>query len=138
MCDYSVHADNERKAVAGDRLVVHKFVYSKGFMPEDDVGYNDEDYITTAVCLTKGTEIVFSEAPHRTFLQCLKGVKPFDKVARFTKVDENKDLVHHDALEFANGQVVLINDLKEGMKATVLQLPNEQKVKARKIAITVE
>jgi hypothetical protein len=31
--------------------------------------------------------------------------------------------VHHDALEFPDGKVVLINDLREGQIATVLQLP---------------
>jgi hypothetical protein len=47
--------------------------------------------------------------------------------------------VHHDALEFADGKVVLVTRLREGQQATVLQLPaNEhgaekavQRVRAR-------
>ena len=31
--------------------------------------------------------------------------------------------VHHDALEFPKGQIVLITRLSEGQRATVLQLP---------------
>jgi hypothetical protein len=31
--------------------------------------------------------------------------------------------LHHDALEFPNGQVVLLTRLAEGQTATVLQLP---------------
>jgi hypothetical protein len=30
---------------------------------------------------------------------------------------------HHDALEFANGRIVLVTDLAVGQRATVLQLP---------------
>ena len=32
-------------------------------------------------------------------------------------------MVHHDALEFPDGQIVLLTFLKEGQQATVLQLP---------------
>jgi hypothetical protein len=31
--------------------------------------------------------------------------------------------IHHDALEFPDGQVVLLTRLYEGQRATVLQLP---------------
>jgi hypothetical protein len=31
--------------------------------------------------------------------------------------------MHHDALEFANGQIVLLTRLVPGQRATVLQLP---------------
>ena len=30
---------------------------------------------------------------------------------------------HHDAIEFPNGQVVMLTDLHPGQRATVLQLP---------------
>jgi hypothetical protein len=32
-------------------------------------------------------------------------------------------MIHHDALEFPDGQVVLLTRLCEGQRATVLQLP---------------
>jgi hypothetical protein len=31
--------------------------------------------------------------------------------------------MHHDALEFPNGEIVLVTRLYEGQQATVLQLP---------------
>jgi hypothetical protein len=31
--------------------------------------------------------------------------------------------VHHDALEFASGRIVLVNNLYEGQHLTVMQLP---------------
>jgi hypothetical protein len=35
----------------------------------------------------------------------------------------DKPHTHHDALEFADGQFVLLTNLVEGQEATVLQLP---------------
>jgi glycosyltransferase involved in cell wall biosynthesis len=45
------------------------------------------------------------------------------RVARFRQVNVNQPNVHHDALEFPNGQVVLVTRLCQGQRATVLQLP---------------
>jgi hypothetical protein len=38
-------------------------------------------------------------------------------------VRKNEPRVHHDALEFPDGQIVLLTELCEGQQATVLQLP---------------
>jgi hypothetical protein len=46
-----------------------------------------------------------------------------ETVARFRQVDVDKPMVHHDALEFPNGKIVLLHNLAEGQQATVLQLP---------------
>ena len=35
--------------------------------------------------------------------------------------------MHHDALEFPDGTIVLLTDLREGQQATVLQLPAQPK-----------
>jgi hypothetical protein len=35
---------------------------------------------------------------------------------------------HHDALEFPNGQIVLLNRLCEGQHVTVLQLPASPRI----------
>ena len=56
-------------------------------------------------------------------LDCLPPQELSEKVARFRQVDNKDPRVHHDALEFPNGQIVLVNDLCEGQHATVLQLP---------------
>jgi hypothetical protein len=45
------------------------------------------------------------------------------KVAQFRQVNMGKPGVHHDALEFPDGEMVLLTRLCEGQYATVLQLP---------------
>jgi hypothetical protein len=46
-----------------------------------------------------------------------------DRMARFRQIDTEKSQVHHDALEFSNGTIVLVTNLVPGQRATVLQLP---------------
>jgi hypothetical protein len=45
------------------------------------------------------------------------------KVVRFRQVNLGNPHTHHDAVEFPNGKIVLLTSLREGQKATVLQLP---------------
>jgi hypothetical protein len=49
------------------------------------------------------------------------------KTAIFRQINKDKVAVHHDALEFPDGQIVLLTFLCEGQQATVLQLPAEPK-----------
>jgi hypothetical protein len=46
------------------------------------------------------------------------------RLARFRQVDSHLPRTHHDALEFENGEIVLLTRLLAGQKATVLQLPS--------------
>ena len=48
------------------------------------------------------------------------------KTAIFRQINQDNPRTHHDALEFPDGQIVLLNLLEEGQHATVLQLPAEQ------------
>ena len=43
----------------------------------------------------------------------------------FRQINKEKVAAHHDALEFPDGQIVLLTCLKEDQEATVLQLPAE-------------
>jgi hypothetical protein len=45
------------------------------------------------------------------------------EVAQFRRVNEHNPNVHHDALEFPDGELVLLHSLSVGQNATVLQLP---------------
>jgi hypothetical protein len=45
------------------------------------------------------------------------------RLARFRQFNVDYATSHHDALEFPDGQVVLLTRLCEGQRATVLQLP---------------
>jgi hypothetical protein len=119
MCDYSLHLVASRPAKVGDKLVTTKFNNSltRGFAAVDEP--------TVAVCLLPGTEVAFE-----TEVYCEHVFKIFrsqklisEKVARFRQINMEEPNVHHDALEFPDGQIVLLTRLCEGQHATVLQLP---------------
>ncbi len=118
MCDYSLHLVASRPAKVGDKLVSTKFNNSvtRGFAA---VG---EPHV--AVCLLPGTEVAFEkEVEYDRTLSLFPNVKLGEKVARFRQVKEDRPNVHHDALEFPDGKVILLTRLCEGQHATVLQLP---------------
>jgi hypothetical protein len=52
------------------------------------------------------------------------------KTAIFRQVNKDRIAAHHDALEFPDGEIVLLTLLAEGQQATVLQLPAEPKTAA--------
>ena len=118
MCDYSLHHVANRPAEIEDKLVATKFSHSitRGFAAVGEP--------KVAVCLLPGTEIVFDEN-----VECEPsfGVLPNKKIgqrlARFRQVNLDNPVAHHDALEFPDGQVVLVTRLCAGQRATVLQLP---------------
>ena len=58
----------------------------------------------------------------RTF-SLFPNMKLGKKVAQFRQINMGKPSVHHDALEFPDGETVLLTRLCEGQHATVLQLP---------------
>jgi hypothetical protein len=118
MCDYSLYNVASRAANVGDKLVATDFpkTITSGFAA---VGELD-----VAVCLLPGTELAFEE-----YVQYHNALSRFGKacvdrrVARFRQIDLNNPHVHHDALEFPDGQIVLVTRLVAGQIATVLQLP---------------
>jgi hypothetical protein len=77
-----------------------------------------------AVCLLPGTEVAFEkEVEYERFFDFLPNMKLGKKVAQFRQINVGKQRVHHDALEFPDGETVLLTRLCEGQHATVLQLP---------------
>jgi len=132
MCDYSLHLVASRPAKVGDKLVTTKFNNSltRGFAA---VG---EPHV--AVCLLAGTEVAFERE-----VECEHVFKVFRsqkligaKVARFRQIKMEELSAHHDALEFPEGQIVLLTRLSEGQHATVLQLPAQPKTPAEADAQT--
>jgi hypothetical protein len=118
MCDYSLHHVATRPAKIEDRLVTTKFHNSitRGFAGTDDP--------RVAVCLLPGTELAFDrDVECEPALAIFPTKKIGQKVARFRQINMDQPTVHHDALEFADGQVVLLTSLCDGQRATVLQLP---------------
>jgi hypothetical protein len=118
MCDYSLHLVASRPAVVGDKLVATDFTKSitRGFSA---VGEPE-----VAVCLLPGTELAFERDVQYDRAFSLFGKACIeDKVARFRQVNMDDPHVHHDALEFPGGQIVMVTRLVPGQRATVLQLP---------------
>ena len=117
MCDYSLMHVQSRAAAVGDTLVSTSFqnTISRGFAAAGD--------LNTAVCLLPGTEIAFDrEVEHENHLGSAIVRQPAT-VARFRQIDTLNPYVHHDALEFPDGTIVLLTRLLQGQRATVLQLP---------------
>src|SRR5436853_7064903 len=122
MCDYSLQHVRSRAAQVGDKLTTRNFgTGTRGFAAPEDV--------TTAVCVLPGTELAFSQRPTRLASGFLGwGAKSIEhQTAIFRQVNKDEPRVHHDALEFPDGQIVLLTDLHEGQQATVLQLPAQPK-----------
>jgi len=133
MCDYSLHLVASRPAKVGDKLVTTKFKNSltRGFAAVGDPN--------VAVCLLPGTEVAFAQEaewdhPLRSLLPAMRFSKLGERVARFRQIDIDDPDVHHDALEFPSGRIVLITRLCEGQHATVLQLPASAGTAARTAA----
>jgi hypothetical protein len=122
MCDYSLHSIKSRPAKVSDKLTTHDFgTGTRGFAASEDTN--------VAVCVLPGTELSFAEEVR----SLSTGLIPWrDKViahktAIFRQINKDRVAVHHDALEFPDGRIVLVTSLFEGQQATVLQLPAEPK-----------
>jgi hypothetical protein len=122
MCDYSLHSVKSRPAKVGDKLITRDFgTGTRGFAASENAH--------VAVCVRPGTELSFADE-----VTCLptgllgwrdRVIK--HKTAIFRQINKEKITAHHDALEFPDGQIVLLTCLSEGQQATVLQLPAEAK-----------
>jgi hypothetical protein len=118
MCDYSLQGVASRPAAVGDKLTTRNFgTGTRGFAAAEDRN--------VAVCVLPGTEIAFAaevavESP-RFFGQSIKTLK--HNTAIFRQIDKDTPHVHHDCLEFPDGQFVLLTALRENQEATILQLP---------------
>ena len=118
MCDYSLHHVASRPAKVGDKLVSTKFINTP------TGGFSAFGNPNVAVCLLPGTEIAFEQDVEcEAALGILPSRKLGQRVARFRQVNVDQPCVHHDALEFADGKIVLVTRLREGQCATVLQMP---------------
>ena len=114
MCDYSLHHVASRPAKVGDKLLTSKFFNTP-------TGGDDAN---VAVCLLAGTEIAFEQDVEcEPALGIFPGRKLGQRLARFRQINMDQPCVHHDALEFPDGKIVLLTRLCEGQRATVLQMP---------------
>jgi hypothetical protein len=122
MCDFSLQSVKSRPAKVGDKLTTRSFgTGTRGFAASEDA--------SVAVCVLPGTELSFTSEvtcqPTGLFTWRNKVIN--HTTAIFRQVNKQRLAAHHDALEFADGQIVLLTLLAEGQQATVLQLPANPK-----------
>ena len=119
MCDYSLHYVKPRPAKVGDKLTTRVGTGTRGFAAPEDA--------SVAVCVPPGTELSFAGevtcSPTGLLAWRKRAIK--HKTAIFRQVNKDRVAAHHDALEFPDGQIVLLTCVREGQEATVLQLPAE-------------
>jgi hypothetical protein len=116
MCDYSLHSVKTRPAQVGDKLTTRLFEGgTRGFCAPEDA--------SMAVCLLPGTELSFTEEVRRLRPWPWSKGTIKHRTAIFRQINKNVLTTHHDALEFPDGQIVLLTCLHGGQQATVLQLP---------------
>jgi hypothetical protein len=121
MCDYSLEHVKSRPARVGDKLTTCDFGrVTRGFAASEDK--------SVAVCVLPGTELSFASE-----VKCVRSAFVWServishKTAIFRRVNQEYAWDNHDALEFPDGEIVLLTLLREGQQATVLQLPAAEK-----------
>jgi hypothetical protein len=111
MCEYSLHNVKSRPAKVGDKLTTRDFgTGTRGFAaPEDS---------SVAICVLPGTELSFADK-----VTCIPSGLLFwrQKVvnhttAIFRQINKEKAAAHHDALEFPDGKIAVL-DLPVGGSA---------------------
>ena len=118
MCDYSLQTVRSRPAKVGEKLTTHHF-------NTGTIGFAAPEDANTAVCVLPGTELAFAKQVIRSprGLFGWKANMIAHTTAIFRQVNKDNPRAHHDALEFPDGQIVLLTHVLEGQEATVLQLP---------------
>ena len=117
MCDYSLQSIRSRPAVIGDQITTRDF-------GTGTIGFAAHENRTLAICVLPGTELAFAEdVTIRTGFLWMKKETIYHTTAVFRQVHKTEPCRHHDALEFPDGNIVLLTRLCEGQRATVLQLP---------------
>src|SRR3954469_6246429 len=119
MCDYSLHAVKTRPAEVGETLI------STTFRGTSTRGFASEREPEVAVCMLPGTELAFAEDVKYDNRWIWTKAINF-RVGKFGAIDPDVPHRHHDAIEFPDGSNVLVTQLCEGQRVTVLQLPVTQ------------
>ena len=116
MCDYSLHAVATRPARVGETLITTTFrgTWTRGLASEREPA--------VAVCMLSGTELAFAQNVKYDNRWIWTKTLNF-RVGKFGAIEPDVAHRHHDAIEFPDGSHVLVTQLCEGQRATVLQLP---------------
>jgi hypothetical protein len=105
-----------RPAVVGETLI------STTFRGTSTRGFASEREPAVAVCMLPGTELAFAQDVKYDSRWIWTKTVGF-RVGKFNAINPHVRERHHDAIEFPDGSFVLVTQLCEGQRATVLQLP---------------
>jgi hypothetical protein len=105
-----------RPAVVGETLV------STTFRGTSTRGFASEREPDVAVCMLPGTELAFDRDVKYDSRWIWTKTIGF-RVGKFNTINPHLRERHHDAVEFPDGSHVLVTQLCEGQRVTVLQLP---------------
>jgi hypothetical protein len=151
MCDYSLMAVPNRLAQEGEELVSHRFpTGSLGLASPADLKRATETPAparrsfwcalkeffnppktepVAAVCIPPGARLEMHDIPAR--LQHDLGVGPVEQVT-FTQLTAAVNS-YRDAVRFANGREVRLQELREGQRVKVLDLSSAQELDLEKL-----
>jgi hypothetical protein len=144
MCDYSLGGLPNRLAVDGEELTVHRFsTHSIGLASPLDLqmkireGRQRDQSLwhrfnslfdlasdcppVRAICIPPGARLVLKSIP--LDLRCKWGVGA-DESVFFVQTSAEVN-IHRDALRFRTGRQVLLQELREGMRVTVVSLGDD-------------
>ena len=136
MCDYSLHGIENRLAVEGEVLVVHRFqtgskgLTSPSYLNTDTKPKNFLSLLASsfagpsyecAVCIPDGAELIMTGISPA--FQFSKGVSPTEVVI-FRQMSE-QDATHRDAIEFSNGTTINLQELEVGQRVGVVALSSD-------------
>jgi hypothetical protein len=127
MCDYSLHLVASRPAKVGEKLI------STSFSTSGTRGFASIEERNVAVCLLPGTELAFEKEVQCEPARVFRSRRQLGySLAQFRQVNVDKPNTHHDALEFPDGTIILLTELCEDQRATVLQMPADRHAGADK------
>jgi hypothetical protein len=120
MCDYSLAHFPNRLAVKGERLMIHRF--SSGTLGLTSQCLNLKDIFsagrTTAICVPPGARLLLRDIPEQ--LQKSLGLAEVEEVT-FVELSAAA-FSHRDAVRFANGREILLQDLHCAQRVDVLSV----------------
>ena len=106
MCDYSLEMYRSRPAQEGESYRSHRF-------PSQTIGFVAPQDTQTAVCMACDTRLKLEGIPRTVQESC--GVAPTEE-ATFTRLETGG---HRDAVRFDNGAEASLQQLGEGVTATL-------------------
>jgi hypothetical protein len=139
MCDYSLMSIPNRLAVAGEDLVMHRFLegtmgmasasdlrlreerrqaVGRGFWARVKEFFSAEEEVP-AVCIPPGTRLIVRDIPANLQFGC--SLRGDYEEAIFTQLTAAID-TFRDAVRFNNGSEVLLNRFAEGQRVRVLDV----------------